>query len=104
MSARLQDLRQALHQMNRELNSVQKSGDIAMGRNRNVVIHGILRPFIKDGEKRGRDVKYHIGNLLRRVEIPKYVADKRVLRLGRWQAVRDSGCRDPRPTMLEFAN
>lgn len=48
-------------------------------------------------------VRYHVVTVLRMVEIPGFVAIERILRLGKWQEVSDSGSRDPRPT-LEFAN
>lgn len=48
ISAGLKDLEQALVQMSRELNSAQTSRDIALGRNCNVVIHGIQGLFMKE--------------------------------------------------------
>lgn len=76
--------------MNRELNVVQKSNVIALGRNHNVGTHAIPEPLLKDGQQEERAVRYHVLILLRTVEIREHVAIKRVLRLGRWQGVSDS--------------
>lgn len=51
--ARLRDPEKALHQLTRELNTVQSSGDIALGRNCHVVIHGFLGPFMMEGKQKG---------------------------------------------------
>lgn len=59
---------------------------------------------MKEGKQRESTVRYHAVNLFRTVEVPERVAIKRVLRLGRWQEVSDSVCRDPRRTLVEFAN
>lgn len=49
ISSWLKGIEQTLHQMSRELSNVQISSDTALGRNRNIVIHGIPEPFMKDG-------------------------------------------------------
>lgn len=101
--ARLEDVEQALHHMSREPNSVQKSSNSTLCRNRNVVIHGIPKPFMKGGEQRERAVWYQVVNLLRTMETQDHVAIKRVFRLKRWQGVSDSEFRDPQPTLVGFA-
>lgn len=58
---------------------------------------------MKEGKQRERAVRHHVVNLLQAVEIPDHVATKRVLRPERWQGVSHSGCRDPRPALVEFA-
>lgn len=103
IGARLTDVEQALHRMDRELNSVHKSGDIALGRNRNVLDHVKTEPFMKGWKQRERSVRYCVVNL-RTAEIFEHVAIKGVFRLGRWQEVGDSGCRDPRQTLQKSAN
>lgn len=59
---------------------------------------------MKERKQRRMAVMYDVVNLLRTVEIPEHVAIKGALCLGRWQGVSDSGCWDPRPTLMEFAN
>lgn len=44
--------------MSRELSNVQKSTDIALGKNHNVVIHGIPEPFMGEEKQRKRAVRY----------------------------------------------
>lgn len=90
--------------MSQKLNNVQKSSDFALGRNRNVVIHGNPELFMENWKRRDRVVRYHMISLLRTAEIPECVVIKRVLRLGRWQEASYSRCRDPRPKLAEFAN
>lgn len=90
--------------MNRKSNSVQKSGGIALGGNRNVIIHGISELFITKGQQRERTVRYYAVNRLRTVEMPEYVATRRVFRLRGWQAVSNIGGRDPRPTLPKLDN
>lgn len=95
ISARQKDAERALHQMSRNLNGVQKSSDVALAKNRNV-IHGISDPFMKEGKQRKRAMNYHELNTLRKVGIPGNVAIKKILSLGRWHGVNVSGFRDPR--------
>lgn len=83
---------------------MQKSSDIALDGNRDVFVHGISEPFIKKRKQGEMTLRYHVVHLLRTVEIPEHVTIKRLLGLGRWQGVRDLGCRDPQPTLVEFAN
>lgn len=47
---------------------------------------------------------YRVVNLLRTVETPGHVVIKKALLLGRWQQNSDPGGRDPRRTLVEFAN
>lgn len=104
ISARLRDVEQTLHQMSGELSQMQTSSDIALGRNRKVVVHGFPELFMKEGKHRKRAARYHVLNLLGTAETPENVAIKRLLCLGRWQGVSDSGCRDPLPALVEFDN
>lgn len=76
ISARLSYVKQVLHQMSRELNSVQKYSNIELGRDRNVFIHGISEPFMKDGKQRKSVVMYHVGNLSQMMEVLEQVAVK----------------------------
>lgn len=70
-------------------------------RNRKVVILGIPEHFLEQGKRRERAVRYHIANLLRTVDTPEEAAIKRPLRPERWRGVSDSGCQNPRPTLVE---
>lgn len=67
ISTRLRAVEQVPHQMSRELNSVEKSGVIALGENRNVVIYRILEPFMEEEKQRKKAVRYHVVDLLRTV-------------------------------------
>lgn len=64
--------------MIRQLNSVQKSSHIALGRNRNFIVHGFPEPFINEGNQREMAMRHHEVNLLLTVEIPEHVVIKRV--------------------------
>lgn len=79
-------------------------GDLALGRNRNVVIKGIPEPFMKESKARDRAMRYHIVNLLRQANIPEHVAIKRVLRLGKFRGIENNDPQVQRPVLVEFAN
>lgn len=83
ISTWLKEVEQTLHQMGWELKSVQKSSDIASGRNRKVVLHPIPDPFTNEREQKERAVRYHLVNVLRSVETPRNNATKKVLCLRR---------------------
>lgn len=78
---------------------LKTTNDLALGRNRNVVIKGIPEPFMKESRQRERAIRYHVTNLLRMAGIPGTTILKRLLRLGKWK--RDAA---PRPVVVEFAN
>lgn len=82
-----------------ELRTLKTQSDIALGRNRNVVIRGIPEPYMRESRQRDRAMRYHVNNLLRTANVPLPVTIKRVLRLGRW--AKDQ---PPRPVVAEFAN
>ena len=86
------------------LGHLHKSSDLALGRNRNVVIHGIPEPVMREGRQRDRAMRYHIVNLLRAVELPGHIGIKRVLRLGKWISAEKTTEVGPRPVLVEFAN
>lgn len=53
-----------------------------------------------EGKRRETEVRYHVLNLPRSVKVPKSIAIKRVLRLGKCHSRR----RASRPTLVEFGN
>ena len=96
----ISNLRVQTRTLEKIVNSMEKNCDLALGRNRNVIIDGIPEPVLSSGVQRERGVRYHVTNLLRMVQIPEHVAVKRVLRLGKWD--REASC--PRSVVVEFAN
>jgi hypothetical protein len=78
---------------------LKTTNDLALGRNRNVVIKGIPEPFMRESKQRERAIRYHVTNLLRMAGVPGTAVLKRLLRLGKWR--RDVA---PRPVVVEFAN
>lgn len=85
--------------LSRELHTLKAQSNIALGRNRNVIIRGIPEPYMRESRQRDRAMRYHVNNLLRTANITLPVKIKRVLRLGRW--VKDQA---PRPVVAEFVN
>lgn len=83
VGARLKDVQQSLYQMNQELNSVQKSSNIALGRNDSAVVHEIPELFLKHRRQKQMKVMYHMENMRPAVEIPERVFTKRIIRPGR---------------------
>lgn len=100
---RMEAVEETNRKLTKALAQLEKNSDLALGRNRNVVVHGIAEPVMREGKQRERAMRYHIVNLLRMVNIPGHVAIKRVLRLGKWAGAQ-STTRDPRPVLVEFAN
>lgn len=90
--------------LNNTLATLMRNADIALGRNRNVVIKGIAEPYMKEGRQRARGMRHHVQNLLRMVDMPPHAALKRVLRLGRWMGNREGKEYPPRPVLVEFGN
>lgn len=68
--------------------------DIALGRNRNVLIHGIPEPFRNEERQRERAVSPHVVNPLRTMQILEKFAIKTVLCLQIWLGDCNPGCRD----------
>lgn len=85
--------------LSQSIHHLRTSSDLALGRNRNVVIKGVPEPFMKERRQRERAVGYHLNNLLRTVGLLGVAKIKRTLRLGKWKP--DSA---PRPVCVEFAN
>ena len=77
-----------------------KHSDIALGRNRNVVVKGIEEPFCRNPKQREREIRHHIINLLRIAGLPGHILLKRVLRLGKWKTEGNLN----RPVLIEFGN
>ena len=86
-----------------QLKNLQANSDLALGRNRNVVIKGIPEPYMKEGRQRERAVRYHLNTILRMVGMPPGILIKRTLRLGKWGEGNPAGG-DTRPVVVEFAN
>lgn len=78
--------------------------DIALGRNRNVVIKGIPEPFMRQGKQRERAIRHHLSNFLRMAEMEPHTGVKRVLRLGRWRVNHIPAKTAVRPVLVEFTN
>lgn len=92
------------HGMKREMGTLKKCSEIATGRYRNVVVHGIPEPRIKESAQRRRAVTYHVRNWVRLAGFTEQVTLKRVIRLGKWREEQKEELRKPRPTLVEFAN
>lgn len=90
--------------MSRELNSVQKSSDVPLGRSCNVVVQAIQESFTKKEKQKERAVRYNIVSLFRKAEITEHVASKQVLCLERCREVTVPRCLNPRSTLAGFAN
>lgn len=104
ISARLRVVEEALKQVSWEPNKVQTSGDIALGRNRNDVVHEISESLSKEEKQREGTVRYHVVNLIRTVKVPELVVIKMVFLRGRLRSISGSRCRDPQPTPVDFSN
>lgn len=85
--------------LSQSVHHLRTASDIALGRNRNVVIKGVPEPFMKEKKQRDRAARYHVNNLLRMVGLLVGSKLKRVFRLGKWKP--ESA---PRPVCVEFAN
>lgn len=77
INARLRDIQQSLHQMSQELNSAQKSVDIELGRNRNIVVRAMPKPFVKVEKQNERAERYHAVNVLRTVAMRRVLCLER---------------------------
>lgn len=83
---------------------LRKNTDVAIGRHRNVLVHGVPEPYMRQGRLRDRYMRDHLATLIRAVAIPDYVLLKRVLRLGQWKDPKATGAAKPRPIIVEFGN
>lgn len=101
--AELDELRNERRELGKTVNTLISNTDVALGRNRNVVIKGIPEPFIKEGKRRAREVRHHVTHLLSLATMPPHVALKRVLRLGKYNGNLGQS-RPARPVLVEFAN
>lgn len=90
--------------LNRELRKLETSSDLALGRNRNVVVKGIEEPICTAPRQRERELRHHVTNILRLASVPGHVLLKRVFRLGRWTRKPDDSSVAPRPVLIEFGN
>lgn len=97
-------LREDKMELRKDLERLKKNGDLALGRNRNVVIKGIPEPYMGAARHREKYMKEHLLTLLRQVNIPEHVGVKRILRLGRWMREMNGVELRPRPVLVEFAN
>lgn len=95
----LADQERWIRELQMNVDMLKKNNDIALGRNRNVVIRGILEPYVKESRQRMRDMRHHVSNLLRMANLLPQARIKRILRLGKW--AKD---RPPRPIVVEFEN
>lgn len=102
IAGRLDIIEEALRNHEALIERFQKLSEVATGRNRNVVVHGIPEPIIREGRQRDHAVRFHIINLLRIAELPGHTGMKRVQRLGRWN--KDATVSHPRPVLIEFSN
>lgn len=93
INAKLSGVEQAPQKMIQELHSMKKSGDITLGKSRNVTVHGIPEPFMKEGKQQERAVRCPTVNLHGTMKISRHVAIKRVLRQedGRRLLIGDAG-------------
>lgn len=71
---------QGLHQTSQKPNTAQKSSEITLDKNVNVVFHGILESFMKERKQRDTAVSHHVVNLLGTLVIPEHAATERVHR------------------------
>jgi hypothetical protein len=83
---------------------LEKYTEIALGRNRNILLLGIPEPFVKETKARDEYLYQRVRTLLRVVNIPEHVGLKRVHRVGRWQSPTSASLKRPRPVVVEFAN
>lgn len=102
ISARLGDVEHVLQQMGRELNYVRKFSDIALLKDRSIVVHVISWPLKNEGRQREGSVRYRVVDLLLKVE-------KRNMQLSEgyfaWQNDRTGVPHGAgtRPSLVEFA-
>lgn len=85
--------------LSQSLHHLRTASDLALGRNRNVVVKGVPEPLMKENRQRQRALRYHVNNLLRMVGLLEAAKIKRVFRLGKWKPEAT-----PRPVCVEFAN
>ena len=85
--------------LSQSVHHLRTASDLALGRNRNVVVKGVPEPLMKENRQRQRALRYHVNNLLRMVGLLEAARIKRVFRLGKWRPEAA-----PRPVCVEFAN
>ena len=83
------------------INKLEEQSDLALARNRKVVVYGIPEPHLKLPDQRDRALRHHVTNILRLANIQEYVPIKRYFRLGAW---KNGKCNNnPRPVLVEFS-
>ena len=95
-------MRQEISRFRDDLRKLKTESDLALGRHRNVIIHGVPEPFNKNSKARSRDMKHYVLNHLRLVGLSDQVGIKRTLRLGKWKDSADIS--SPRLMLVEFSN
>jgi hypothetical protein len=87
-----------------KLEKLEFQTGLALGRNRNVVIHGLQEPYMIETRKRKHLLYHDVVNLLRLANVPSHSAIKRLLRVGKWRGSKEDSNHLPRPIVVEFAN
>ncbi|CAH8669817.1 unnamed protein product [Dicrocoelium dendriticum] len=98
-------LRVKIDELRDSLNSYAQSAEIAMGRQRNVLIYNREEPVIHEAKARRDLDRRRIHDILRIAGIPLNVGIKRVHRVGSWREtgpLRQQGF--ARPILVEFRN
>ncbi|KAF6772843.1 hypothetical protein AHF37_07425 [Paragonimus kellicotti] len=85
------------------LRQVERHLEVAFGRTRNLIVHGIPEPHFRDSRTRVKAIKYHLVNLFRLAGFTEHVGIKRVVRVGKWKGHTQMPG-SVRPVVVEFLN
>jgi hypothetical protein len=86
-----------------EISQLQQVMNYALGRHRNIVIHGVPEMFLQENRMRIVNLRHHLMNILRLAGLPSHASVKRIFRLGKWRGPAELPTL-PRPVLVEFTN
>ncbi|CAI2739013.1 unnamed protein product [Dicrocoelium dendriticum] len=101
----IETLRSKVEELQSSLECYLRSAELAMGRQRNVLIYNREEPVIRETRTRRDLDRRRVHDILRIAGIPLYVGIKRVHRVGSWREtsmLRHQGY--ARPILVEFRN
>ena len=101
----IEELRERVSTLEKELSHLKIESDIALGRNRNILIFNNEEPVIRDAKARADVELRRVRDIIRMAGLPPYTLIKRVQRIGSWiKATNNLGQRVARPILVEFGN
>ena len=101
----IEKLQERVSTLEKELSHLRIESDIALGRNRNILIFNNEEPVIRDAKARADIELRRVRDIMRMAGLPPYTLVKRVQRIGSWTKATDKlGQRVARPILVEFGN